>query len=41
MKRLFVLALCLAGICAMQAQSYEDYEIVTDEQGQQQEIGLP
>ncbi|MBR4368594.1 MAG: transglycosylase SLT domain-containing protein [Prevotella sp.] len=25
----------------MQAQSYEDYEIVTDEQGQQQEIGLP
>ena len=41
MKRLFVLALCLAGICAMQAQSDVDYEIVTDDQGNEQEIGLP
>lgn len=41
MKRTIVLALCLAGFCVTQAQSYEEYEIVTDDQGQQQEIGLP
>lgn len=40
-KTYILTTMMMAGTCAMHAQSYQNYEIVTDEEGHQQEIDLP
>lgn len=40
-RNLTIVAFCMTGFCATYAQNNNDYEVVTDEQGHRQEIGLP